>query len=318
MLIAGNANHSDALRVKSISFMGTLTRLKKKTIVKFKLYIPMINVLFPLMCYVRDDENEEDDEDDLEDSSSPNLCAAQTLDMLAINLPPEKFMSALMSHLTPALESNNPALLKGSFEAMAVCAEGCSDHIRKKYLVNFLKCIDSGIKHQSPVVRNAALYALGQFSEYMQPNISDYASSILPVLVSYLDLACNQMQSQPNKKAPSGLDRVCYALQIYCENMEKKLVPFLPELMPRFLLMADPAQNFPVTAKQLAISGIGSIANAVKGAMVEYFERTVTPLKTYLQPQDTDDGILLLTQSMVWSFGLILGYFLVKNFSFRF
>ena len=29
-----------------------------------------------------------------------------------------------MNHLSPALESNNPALLKGAFEAMAVSAEG--------------------------------------------------------------------------------------------------------------------------------------------------------------------------------------------------
>ena len=46
------------------------------------------------------------------------------MDCLAINLPPEKYMSALMNHLSPALESNNPALLKGAFEAMAVSAEG--------------------------------------------------------------------------------------------------------------------------------------------------------------------------------------------------
>ena len=32
--------------------------------------------------------------------------------------------------------------------------------------------------------------------------------------------------------------------------------------------------------------------------MVEYFESTVQTLKIYLQSQQTDDGILLLTQSM--------------------
>ncbi len=158
--------------------------------------------------------------------------------------------------------------------------------------------LDSGIKHQTPLVRNAALYALGQFSEYMQPDISDYANDILPVLIHYLDSACAQMQNNPSKKAPLGLDRVFYALQIYCENLEKKLVPFLPELMNRLLAMASPQQNFAVSVKQLAISGIGSVANAVKGAMVEFFSQTIEPLKGYLQPQSNDDGILLLSQSM--------------------
>ena len=123
----------------------------------------------------------------------------------SINLPPEKYMSALSAHLNPALNSSDPTLLKGAYEALAVSAEGCSDHIRKKYLTTFLKYLDSGIKHSMPAVRNAALYALGQFSEYMQPDICGYANEILPVLIHYLDSACNQMQANPGKKAPVGL-----------------------------------------------------------------------------------------------------------------
>lgn len=299
LVIAANPDRDDTLRVKAISFLGTLTRMKKKSIVKHKLYIQMINVVFPIICTMSPKQDDEDDDDDDEDESdSPTLCAAQTLDVLALNLPPEKYMSALMAHLNPALGSSDPLLLKGAFEALAVSAEGCSDHIRKKYLTTFLKHLDSGIKHPMPIVRNAALYALGQFSEYMQPDINNYANDILPVLLHYLDNACGQMQTNPQKKAPTGLDRVFYALQIYCENMEKKLVPFVPQLMTRFLPLASPQQNFPISVKQLAISGIGSVANAVKGAMVEYFNDTIEPLKSYLQPQSSDDGILLLSTAM--------------------
>ena len=300
MVIAACPERDDALRVKAISFIGSLTRMKKKTIVKHKLYIQMINVLFPIMCTIRDSDeasNDEDSEEELE-NDSPNLCAAQTLDVLAINLPPEKYMSALMAHLTPALNSSDPALLKGAFEAIAVSAEGCSDHIRKKHLTSLLKCIGMGIKHQVPAVRNAALYALGQFSEYMQPEINEYANDILPVLIHFLDSTCAQIQNNPHKKEPLGIDRVFYALQIYAENMEKKLTPFLPELMSRLLTMAAPNSGFPINVKELAISGIGSVANAVKGAMVQYFNDTIVPLKGYLLPQESEEGIRLLTQSM--------------------
>ena len=71
-------------------------------------------------------------------------------------------MSVLSALLSPALGSSDPTLLKGAYEALAVSAEGCSDHIRKKYLITFLKYLDTGIKHQIPAVRNAALYALGK------------------------------------------------------------------------------------------------------------------------------------------------------------
>jgi len=63
--------------------------------------------------------------------------------------------------------------------------------------------------------------------------------------------------------------------------------------------MASPNLPFPITVKQLAISGIGSISNAVKSAMVDYFNDTIVPLKGYLQPTEVnEEEIILLTQSM--------------------
>ena len=53
MVIAGNSNHSNELQIKAISIMGTLTKLKKKTIVKYKLYIPMINVSLIKMNFLK-------------------------------------------------------------------------------------------------------------------------------------------------------------------------------------------------------------------------------------------------------------------------
>ena len=43
------------------------------------------------------------------------------------------------------------------------------------------------------MVRNAALYMLGMYSEFVQPEISEYAGDILPVLFKYLDSAFAQL-----------------------------------------------------------------------------------------------------------------------------
>lgn len=45
-----------------------------------------------------------------------------------------------------------------------------------------------------PQVRNAALFALGQFSEHLQPDISKYAEEILPILFEYLHQLCLQIR----------------------------------------------------------------------------------------------------------------------------
>jgi hypothetical protein len=57
---------------------------------------------------------------------------------------------------------------KASHLALAVVVEGCSECIRTKYLESFLQCICKGITDPAGVVRNAALFALGQFSEHLQ------------------------------------------------------------------------------------------------------------------------------------------------------
>ena len=45
-------------------------------------------------------QNEADDDDeDAEEEDTPALAASQALDVLALNLPPEKYISALLSQV---------------------------------------------------------------------------------------------------------------------------------------------------------------------------------------------------------------------------
>ena len=95
-----------------------------------------------------------------------------------------------------------------------------------KLLFLFHQVIFFGIKHEHPSVRHAALYALGQFSEYLQPEISKFSDQIFPVLFHYIDLTIAMVRNE-GKKEPAGLDRVFYALEIFSENMgEMALVYF--------------------------------------------------------------------------------------------
>merc|ERR1719210_1800729 len=189
----------DSLKIKAVTFLGRLTRLKKKTIVKHKLYIPMIQVIFEVMAAQEIDEDDPEEED--EDEDSPGLAACQSLDVLALNLPPEKYITALLTQVQPALESPSKQVQRAAFQAIAVSAEGCQEHIRNKYLPAFLAIMGRGIRDPSPMVRNAALYMLGQFSEFIQPEISNHAPEILPVLLDHLD-HCFQQLNQARRNPP--------------------------------------------------------------------------------------------------------------------
>ena len=284
----------DGLRVKAITFMGRLTRLKKKTIVKHKLYIQMIQVLFSVMAAQELPDDDEDDED-AEDESSPCLAATQTIDILALNLPPEKFMSALLSHVQPALASAEPAHQRAGYQALALSAEGCQEHIRTKYLNNMLMVLSNGIKHEQPAVRNAAFYMLGQYSEYIQPELSDHAKEILPALLEFLDRALASL-TPGTTNSPTSLSRIFYALETFCENLEAKLVPHLEQIMTRVIRVLN--DQFSVRVQELAISLIGAAATATKGAIVPYLGEIMPRLENYLSREHTADTQVLLTQSM--------------------
>lgn len=102
------------------------------------------------------------------DQFTATTIAAQTLDLIALNVPPEKVVPYLLTKVEPALQGTDIYAQKAAYLALAVLAEGCADYIRNKYLEAFLKCIYNGIRNANVVVRNAAFFALGQFSEHLQ------------------------------------------------------------------------------------------------------------------------------------------------------
>ncbi|KOX69401.1 Importin-4 [Melipona quadrifasciata] len=202
LVIARNKALDDVLRVKAVTFIGWLTRTKKKTVIKHKLIEPILDMLFTLMSTKPQDDNDEiyfsgDNED-----NTPITCATQTLDLLALHLPPEKLIPHLLQYIEPSLQSIDIYAKKAAYLTMAVLAEGCSEYIRTKYLEHFLQYTFQGISDSDPVVRNAALFALGQFSEHLQPNISLYSHELLPILFEYLSQICAHIK-QEKKEPPS-------------------------------------------------------------------------------------------------------------------
>nr|CAD7413427.1 unnamed protein product [Timema cristinae] len=311
LMFAANKDLGDPIRVKALGFIGWIARSKKKAIVKHKLVQPIVDVLFLLMSVPPD--NEEMEEYFIDDeSSTPMTCATQTLDILALHLPPDKLFQPLLQYVEPSLQGDDVYKQKASYLTMAVLAEGCAEHIRTKYLESFLQCICKGIRAPIGVVRNAALFALGQFSEHLQctfhvhtcrntcfeqchqPEISHYASELLPVLFDYLSQLCSQLQN--NGKEPPGVDRMFYALEMFCENLGDELLPYLPTLMERIFTALSPTNS--VHLRELALSAVGATANAAKEGMIPYFPRVIEYLKTYLAHDQTDETMCLQVQAV--------------------
>lgn len=86
---------------------------------------------------------------------------------------------------------------------------------------------------------------------------------------------------ETEKKDPPSLDRLFYALETFCENMDDELIPYLPTIMERLLVALNP-DGFSMQLKRVALSTLGSVASAVKENLLPYFTNIIEILKLYI------------------------------------
>lgn len=275
--VGSDTTLSDSLRVKALSCIAFLIKLKSKTVLKQKLLNPILQAIFPLLVAApppgeQDPEDEEDEDGDGTDNDNPKHCAAQIIDTMALHMPPEKLFHQLMPLTQACLANENPYQRKGGLMCLAVLAEGCADHIRTKMLSSMLQTVCQSLSDSNEVVRSAGLFALGQFSEHLQPEVSKYCAELMPLLLGYL--------SSLNQAKVGHVTKAFYALENFLENLGADIEPYLPTLMDTMLSALNNTDNLKI--KELAVSAIGAIANAAKELLVPYFPPLIESLKGFL------------------------------------
>uniref|UniRef100_A0A7N8Y0F9 Importin 4 n=1 Tax=Mastacembelus armatus TaxID=205130 RepID=A0A7N8Y0F9_9TELE len=241
-----------------------------QVVLKQKLVNPILQAIFPILTAApspgeQDPEDEEDDSGDGTDDDNPKHCAAQ-----------------VMPFIQACLASENPYQRKGGLMSLAVLAEGCADHIM---LSSVLQTVCQSLSDSNQVVRSAALFALGQFSQHLQPDVSKYCSELMPLLLGYL--------SSLNQAKVGHVTKAVYALENFIENID--IEPYLPTLMDTMLSALNSTENLKI--KELAVSAIGAIANAAKTLLVPYFTQVIESLKDFLTTT-TDEMRSVQTQSL--------------------
>jgi hypothetical protein len=291
--LASNSSLGDNLRAKALSFLQWLASLKKKSLLKQGLLPSIIRTMLTIMATPHPG-GAEDEGDATTETQSPISLAAQVLDILSLHLPPEKILPPVLECVEPWLESTNHFERAASLIAIAVMVEGCSVHIKNHHLPALLQIVYRGVRDEQKVVRNASLFAIGQFSEHLQPQIAEYSGELLPVLFQFVDHA---LQS-PHQEA-SALTKIFYALETFCEQLGPKLVPYLPVLMEKlFVALSSPDVHNCIHVKELAISAIGAAANACESEFLPYFDRTVKLLKQYVVLPHHQDTLILQAQAI--------------------
>lgn len=116
-------------------------------------------------------------------------------------------------------------------------------------LSSVLQTVCQSLSDSNQVVRSASLFALGQFSEHLQPEVSKYCAELMPLLLGYL--------SSLNQAKVGHVTKAFYALENFMENLGADIEPYLPTLMDTMLSALNNTENLKI--KELAVSAIGAI-----------------------------------------------------------
>ena len=155
---------------------------------QFKLlFIPL---LFNLMLEVDNENDEKKWEKNIEENEAEFdemfYAVRDSFDRLALDLGGDYFMGVTAELIKKYLSSSNWVEVHAAFTAMAYMSEGCKDSYSKN-IKELLQFINTGLTHQHPRVRYAALFAFGSVLKSTAPKPQkEFTNNILPALAQLM------------------------------------------------------------------------------------------------------------------------------------
>ncbi|KAL5244737.1 hypothetical protein ACI65C_012147 [Semiaphis heraclei] len=275
--LAGNTNIDDTLRCNGINLISTIIRSKKKVLVKLNLLNPVIELMFNILSEETDDDTWFLEEYDTSSMSAAGECMAAIADELSAST----FMPILIKLIDAAYTTQDPNALKASYTTMAFVSDGCSEYLKKNYLKQFVTAIKMGLNSSNETVKSAAMFALGEVSQYVQPQVSTYAAEILPELMKMFKEKLIIEYTKP--ECSSEVRMIFYALDKFIDSMEGGIDEYLPEMTG---IVMDIIRNEQccIELKDKAITIMCSIVKSGGDATAPYFIPVMEILNAYLKP----------------------------------
>lgn len=256
--VCSSQNLEPNTRHQAIQIISWLAKFKANSLKKYKLVLPILQVMCPLLA----ESNDADDDDDL----APDRAAAEVIDTMALNLSKHVFRPVL-EFASASIQNANPKYREASVTALGVVSEGCAE-LMKDELKSVLDIVLGALRDPEQVVRGAASFALGQFAEHLQPDIIAHYGSVLPCILNALEDASDEVK-----------EKSYYALAAFCEDMGTEILPFLDPLMGKLLAALH---NSPINLQETCMSAIGSVAAAAEQSFIPYAEKILELMKTFM------------------------------------
>jgi len=274
-----NGDYEEETRSSALNQMQMLIKYKKSAFVKFDLVGPCCSEMQKLIV------NEEDPDDGImsgvDGDRTVYTAALQVIDQLAMYVPAEKTIESTAGQISELMAMPSPNHQRAGLLILSVIVEGCADLIMANYMQDLVPAICQHLRNEHPQVRSAAYFALGQFSEHLQPDIADYSQQVMPQLMAVISAG----PSSPEFQNRDVITKIYYALETFVESLGGKpngINPYLEDLMKTLVgSIADTNTNLSVHLLECIVGSIGAVATASDEKFTPFLDQTVEILQRH-------------------------------------
>ncbi|CCI47572.1 unnamed protein product [Albugo candida] len=208
-----------------------------------------------------------------EDQESLGYLAQQMLDTLALNVPAKYLNPVIFGLYQEYITSPDARKRKAATLALAILSEGCSE-IMCKNLDNLINSVYQMAQDNDLHVREAACFALGQFAEFLQPDISKYYDRIVPICITLL-----------NDTTKTICALALYVLDEITQIMDsEQMAPYLDSLMTK---LVNVSRSSSPGIQKMALDAIGSVALGAKENFLVYFPAIMELMQPFWHISDS-------------------------------
>ena len=134
-------------------------------------------------------------------------------------------------------------------------------------------------------VRSAAYFALGQFSEHLQPDIADYADNVMPQLMNVITAG----PASPEFQNRDVITKIYYALETFVESLGGRpggVDKYINDLMSNLVGSLANGSNLSVHLLECIVGSIGAVATAAEEKFNPFLDQTIEILQSHFPTEE--------------------------------
>ena len=290
----------------SATVIYSLIDHRPKLLAKHNLVVPLLSGLIeimskfedntPLFQYGNGDDDDDDDDDvqeadnNIEEDTEMSSRIQYIVDRMSIKIASKHFTQPALNHVSTCLTQPDKKLKRAGVAVLAVMIEGSCDAL-KPLLENILPSVLQLVEDSDAACRENACFAIAQFAEFCNPQITYHSDAILSTMVKYMQITANYgnnqvMDKKTKKSVFKAIEIGGYVLEQYIENLLDSLfIPYLNDLMAVIDVLLTKYGSYTNICDRI-LSVIAASAIASEKGFIPYIDVTLQLLRRFLFETD--------------------------------